>query len=220
MSTSALDHLLNITTQPYVKWWALIPYRETVTLPDMNSAAADSSGHAEATLRFLQGDRRGFNDLYYLHARELLAFLVARLKNRNEAEDVLQDVWLKVWAKQTQFIDGSFRGWVFSIARTTLVDSVRKKNRRQEVADVDDGNDPAVEDDSASDMLRKEELLAFGECLDEVGGTFVEVFRMVKVENKSPEAVADTLKVTRGTIDTRVHKGKQQLKDCVEKKLQ
>jgi RNA polymerase sigma-70 factor, ECF subfamily len=219
MSTSARHLLLNITTQPSVKWWALIQYGETVNLPHMNSAV-DSSGPAEATLRFLEGDRTGFDDLYDLHARELLAFLVARLRNRSEAEDVLQDVWLKVWTKRTQFVDGSFRGWIFSIARTTLVDSVRKKSRRQEVADLDGGLDPAVKHDVASDILRTEELQVFRDCLDEVGGAFVKVFRMVKVENRSPEDVAGTLEVTRGTIDTRVHKGKQQLKDCVEKKLQ
>ena len=194
---------------------ALIPGTRAVTLLSMN-AVVDSSESDDPIHCFVRGDRRAFDDLYGLHARELLAFLIARLRNRSEAEDVLQDVWLKVWAKRALFVEGSFRGWIFKIAHTTLVDRIRTKKRRQEVGG---GRDAPVQGDAMAVVLRNEELRVFRECLKEVGGVFVDVFRMVKVENRSPEDVAATLAVTRGTVDTRVHKGKQRLKDCVENKL-
>ena len=57
------------------------------------------------------------------------------------------------------------------------------------------------------------------ECLQEVGGPFVEAFFLIKFEGQAATDVAERLNVPRKTVDTRVHRGKQQVKHCVQEKL-
>lgn len=173
----------------------------------------------DSVQKFIRGDRAAFDELYKRHARELLAFLVARLKNLTDAEDVLQEVWVKVWKGRDTYQQGNFRGWVFQIARTTLVDDRRRRERRSEVDNLENGNEPEIHVDAVSVVERQQELAAFRECLNEVGSSFVQAFRMVKVEQMTPVAAAEQLKIKRATVDSRVFKGRREVADCVEAKL-
>jgi RNA polymerase sigma-70 factor (ECF subfamily) len=65
--------------------------------------------------------------LYQRHARQLLAFLAARVRRR-DLEDLHQAVWQRVWQHLPDgFAGGSFRAWLYQIARNLVIDWGRKK---------------------------------------------------------------------------------------------
>ena len=167
--------------------------------------------------RFIAGDRQAFDDLYRSFASLLLAFLAARMKTLQHAEDVSQDVWNQVWKKRESFDGSHFKGWVFQISRRRLIDHARSSKRHDQVP-LEDGHETAEKGDPTEIVRREEELKAFGDCVKSVGGKFIEAVVRTQLAGESPEALASEEGVARATIDTRVSRGKQQLRECMEKK--
>lgn len=97
--------------------------------------------------RARSGDRQALVELYERHKAGLLGFLVKTCGNRQQAEDVFQEVWMKVM----RAIDGhdptrsSFRAWLYRIARNAAIDSHRREvTRRGPELDAPAGEDGAT----------------------------------------------------------------------------
>ena len=158
---------------------------------------------------FHVGDGSLFGDLFERYAGELLAFLSSRVPNRLSADVLAQNVWLKVWSKRTDYHGGNFRAWLYQIARNELIDACRKKYPER----LADGFDPmTLEFDSNHDWLA-----ALRTCLDQVEGTFVEMIRCKSRGHTTDQLVAQ-FGISPVTVATRIHRGKQLLKDCVRRK--
>ena len=181
----------------------------------MNSEPNVNSIDAIA-LRFIAGDRDAFEYLFGCFAPSVLAFLAGRMA-LPDAEDVTQIVFLEAWEKRESFDGRSFRGWVFWIAKKRFIDHGRLAKRRK-IRRLGDEHERTEETDPGERIQREEELKILGDCIEAVGGKFVEAVLRTKYHGVSPEVLADEEGVTRTTIDTRVSRGKTQLRDCMEKK--
>lgn len=171
----------------------------------------------EQTRAFVEGDPAAFQHLCELYGCQIVAYLRNRCRDPQSADDIAQEVWLKVWKARADFTNDSFRGWVFQIAKRTLVDHHRKLTRRKEVAGIMDSD--FVHGAGEFTDEREAQLQALRDCLSEVGGDFVQVLRMKLVEEKSTDEIATTIGQTAGTVYSRIDRGKKQLKPCIEGKL-
>lgn len=80
-------------------------------------------------LAYIAGDMGAFEVLYGRHRSRVFGFLLGRLKDRSEAEDVFQAVFAKLHRNRQQFKPESpFLPWLFTLARNTLIDHVRKRD--------------------------------------------------------------------------------------------
>jgi RNA polymerase sigma-70 factor (ECF subfamily) len=80
-------------------------------------------------LAYIDGDLEAFEVLYGRHKSRVFGFLMARLKDRSEAEDVFQAVFAKLHRKRHQYRQEiPFLPWLFTLARNTLIDHVRKRD--------------------------------------------------------------------------------------------
>ena len=78
---------------------------------------------------YADGDMEAFHTLYQRHKGRVLGFLVARLEDRSEAEDVFQAVFGKLHAARQRYRQEiPFLAWIFTIARNASIDHVRKKH--------------------------------------------------------------------------------------------
>ena len=84
--------------------------------------------------RVALGDRKAFAALYNQTSPKLLAICLRILGNRNEAEEVLQEVYIKIWQRAGAFTTGSLTSaaWLAAIARNQSIDAIRA---RKPVAD-------------------------------------------------------------------------------------
>lgn len=79
-------------------------------------------------LAYVEDDMEAFELLYHRHKDRILGFLLARLRDRSEAEDVFQAVFTKLHRKRHQYRpEIPFLPWLFTLARNTLIDHVRKR---------------------------------------------------------------------------------------------
>jgi RNA polymerase sigma-70 factor (ECF subfamily) len=94
--------------------------------------AHDDPSDDELMSAYAGGDVAAFEALFQRHRRPLLTFLVHRCGDRQVAEDVFQEVFLKlIRSRATYRAEGSFRAWLFLIARRTLTDHQRRGAVRQ-----------------------------------------------------------------------------------------
>lgn len=168
-------------------------------------------------IRFRNGEVAAYEQLYLLHAQALVRYLQAR-GPVDLAEELAQDAWVKAWERREQFVGGTFRGWIFTIARNALIDVQRRPGSRQTQLDpsVVDPVDPRQLNDL---QPRTEELAALRDCMERLSVRLHTVIQKVKIAQETREAVAEVIGTSRGQIDKDVHRAKKQLRDCLEKKM-
>src|SRR5687768_16813060 len=85
---------------------------------------------------YLSGDYLAYECLYQRHAAKVLGFLKKRLSSLAEAEEVFQEVFIKLHQVRHQYdAKYAFSQWLFVIARTSLLDHFRKSKRQVKIAD-------------------------------------------------------------------------------------
>ncbi|ADH97645.1 RNA polymerase sigma factor [Salisediminibacterium selenitireducens] len=99
----------------------------------------------------LKGDERAFETLHARHADDVFRYVYMKVGNRQDAEELLQDVFVKMVRNLAGFSGKStFRTWLFSIVRHTVIDYYRKKGRLQKEQPVENDLLEAVSDTTAS----------------------------------------------------------------------
>lgn len=114
-------------------------------LPDENT----SISYPQLLDRARSLDRNAFARLYEATHRRVFGYLLARMGDRNEAEDLLQDVYLTALRAIGRFrgrTEGEFMGWILKIAHGTAVDRLRYRYRHPEHRTGDVTADPPSAD--------------------------------------------------------------------------
>jgi RNA polymerase sigma factor (sigma-70 family) len=110
---------------------------------------------------YADGDMDAFQCLYQRHKDRVLGFLVAKLKDRDEAEEVFQTVFTKLHLARGKYQqDIPFLPWIFTISRNALIDHVRKlETYRKHVVT----SEVAIETNSAAATDTSSGSIALGE---------------------------------------------------------
>ncbi len=145
----------------------------------------------------------------YLEQRPaLLRFLCARLRNPERAEDVLQDVYLKLTRSNLPASIDNPSGFLFRMAANLALDHIRKNKRArlrdQAWSDLNNeksGNQYQMDTPHADDaLIAKQRLLALKTRLQTLSPKAREAFERHKFDGQSYQQVADTMGITIGTV--------------------
>jgi RNA polymerase sigma factor (sigma-70 family) len=162
-------------------------------------------------------DRAAFKQLYDRVCPKLFAILPRILRNRATAEDVLQDVFSKIWQNAESFSaeTGPPIGWLISIARNRAIDVLRLKNPAQPSAD--DWGDLFAEiaepSDREADMMN---IAALRHCLGTIEEPARSCILLAYYEGYSREELARRFDRPVNTIKTWLHRSLATLKSCLE----
>ncbi len=93
----------------------------------------DPTREKELVRKAQQGDEDAFGALYQLHAPHIYRFLVANLGNRQEAEDLTTEIFLRVWRAMPEYQESGFpfKSFLFRVARNLLIDVYRSRGRTE-----------------------------------------------------------------------------------------
>jgi RNA polymerase sigma-70 factor (ECF subfamily) len=178
----------------------------------------DLGAAREAALigRVAGGDLAAFDALYDLYARDVYAF-AAHALGRVPAEDVVQDVFVRIWERASQFdaARGSLTGWIMAIARHGIVDEIRRRGRRHAVLGMIDevlegAEDPGadIEEAAWSHERRRELLVAVRELPEEQRRVLV----LAYFGGLTQSEIAEELGCPLGTVKKRARLGLQKLR--------
>jgi len=164
------------------------------------------------------GDRRAFAALYNQTSPKLLAICLRILGNRNEAEEVLQEVYIKIWQRAGAFTAGSATSvaWLAAIARNQSIDALRS---RKPVADeIDKALDLAdAGPDPEAQVVIKDEGRRIDTCMEELEADRAVAVKRAYVEGLSYQELADQFGVPLNTMRTWLRRSLLKLRECMER---
>jgi len=162
-------------------------------------------------LRCRGGDRQAFEELFELY-QPRLKYFVRRLNGTGADDDILQDIWVKVFRKIHKLKDiRSFPIWLYRIARNEIYSRFRRKLKFVQVPEeehIPQHNDEPVF--SADDAQRMHN------ALNKIKPYHREVLTLSFIEQMSYQAIADVIGCSIGTVRSRIFYAKQSLRKEME----
>lgn len=199
-------------------------------MPLSNPPTPRQQALAELLSRVALGDRAAFERLYRETSPHLLGVVLRIQKDRAQAEDVLQEVYVNVWRSAQGFNPAVSQPttWLGSIARNRAIDSLRRGQTAPQTVSSRAGGpedeDTDMLDDIASEAPGPLDLLAqastakaLSTCMDNLSGDQRHSLALAYYQGLSHSEVADHLGQPLGTVKSWVRRGLQGLKNCLER---
>ncbi len=171
----------------------------------------------ELISRVALADRRAFDRLYAITSGRLFAVALRMMKNRAEAEDVLQDAYVRIWQRAGSFRPGQGRSmsWLITITRNLAIDRLRV--RTAPVAPMEMAQDVPDEGPTPETALAQSESRArIDACLEELEAQRAEAVRAAYIEGWSYQELADRFDTPLNTIRTWLRRSLLRLRACME----
>lgn len=164
-------------------------------------------------LRCQAGDREAFADLIAVMERPLLYYATSLTGNQDTALDVLQDVWLKaVRGIRGLKNPSSLKPWLYAITHGVAVDRIRLDYKRDKAEQAQ--LDEAFSIDEPS--FGQEDATAIRDALSRLGVKHREVLVLYFLQDLSIREIADVVGCSEGTVKSRIHHAKRQMKQILE----
>lgn len=157
----------------------------------------------------LNGDKTGQYKLYKLLAPKLMAVCLRYTKSKAEAEDCLQDAFIKIFNNLKNFNgSGPVEAWARRITVNTLISYLNKHKAMKQSYDIEDHKDYINSNEDLSDRLSYNELIKIINLLPDSKRT---VFNLFVIEGFSHREIAEMLEITESTSRAQLSKAKDML---------
>lgn len=173
-------------------------------------------------LRCQEGDRQAFMELVQTHQNMVFAILYRMVKERQEVEDLAQEVWVKVYQSIRKLkAPGAFRSWLHRIALNAFRDRMRQKGNHIAFS-LDDGyqmdnGDSIKLEMEAPGLLPEEELLQV-EWQEKLEAAIMElpyshraVIVMREIQGMTYDEIAYAMDISLGTVKSRIARAREKL---------
>lgn len=177
-----------------------------------------SSDELSAVLtRVANRDAAAFEDLYRATSAKLYGIIVRVVANRSSADEILQEVYVRVWQHAGDFdaTKASPITWMATIARNRAIDEVRRSKPGPALTLTDSVEVASDEPHPLDSMDRSEELQALIGCLNMLDEEKRNIILLAYYRGLSREELAQRFGRPVPTIKTWLHRGLAQLKACL-----
>ncbi len=178
-------------------------------------AKTDKDG--ELMLAYAKGDSSAFETLYRKHKDALYRFFLRQSGNQALAEELYQDVWLRVINSRESYEQkAKFTTWLYRIAHNILVDHYRKPPSEKD----DDYDAESIPDNAANDpeviLSGQEKIQRFRTQLENLPKEQLEVFLLKQETGLSMEEIALTIRESKETVKSRLRYAVKKLKQSLK----
>lgn len=170
----------------------------------------------ESTLvkKCVDGDQLAQRLLFEKFASKMLGVCLRYAKNREQAEDVLQDGFVKVFTKLEHFKGGgSLEGWIRRIMVNTSLDQIRKNSKFQDNVPMDQMDYKIELNSFIEEGLMEEELL---KLINSMPIGYKTVFNMFAIEGYSHKEIAEQLEISENTSKSQYSRARAYLQTKLE----
>ena len=155
-------------------------------------------------LSMQQGDEGSFSQLYDMYNEAIFGIIYSIVLDKAIAQEVLQDVFIKIWNKRTAYDvnKGRFFTWILNIARNTSIDQIRSKAFKNEKKNLSTSN--FVDILKTSDSLNSRmDALGIKKFIDKLKPTCVSIIDLLFFKGFTQVDAAKELDIPLGTLKTR-----------------
>ena len=165
----------------------------------------------------INGDRHSQSKLYQLFVPKMFAVCLRYSKNREEAEEIVQEGFLQVFKSLKNFRhEGSFEGWVRKIMVYCAIQHYRRKSKMHPVVNIEKAEVEETGNDDALTQLSKKELLKMVQALPPA---YRMVFNLYVFEGLKHREIAEYLGISEGTSKSNFFDAKVILQRAVSNSL-
>ncbi|PIP54792.1 MAG: hypothetical protein COX07_03400 [Bacteroidetes bacterium CG23_combo_of_CG06-09_8_20_14_all_32_9] len=162
----------------------------------------------------LKNNRRTQKQLYDMYASKFLGMCMRYAKDRQEAEDIIQEGFLKIFARISQYSGlGSFEGWMKRIIINTAITNYKKNLKHYYKQSIDDVNEAEFETFFAEQEYSLEELL---KVVQELPPGYRMVFNLYAIEGFQHKEIARMMEIGVTTSKSQYSRAKKLLRTKLE----
>ena len=187
--------------------------------PTGSAPQAPSAADISALIGLVaQQDRAAFAQLYKATAPKLLGVVLRILKERSWADDVIQEVYLKVWLRAGLFNAGKASPitWLVSVARNKAIDELRKYPAGRTTTDDAMDERAARQPTSQDQMEDQQEVSKLNICIDQLEKERQDMVRLAYLSGWSREELASQYDQPVNTVKSWLRRALQDIKGCLE----
>ena len=171
-----------------------------------------------------KGDGRAFEHIVLATESAVYNLALSILKRKEDAEDVTQETYLRLWRAITDTSIESPRSYILRTARNLALDVIRKQTKREEADSVVQGEDKEfeielVDTDPASrpdiDYLQKAEKETVRESINELPTSARELIILRDLEGLPYSEIANVLGIPEGTLKSKLFRARERLRKII-----
>lgn len=166
--------------------------------------------NSESTIR-----HDGFEKLYNLYYKPGIAFLVSIIKDKEEAENMLQDVFLKIWLRREKLeLDINLQPYIFTSLRNIAFDYFKKmeKSNQMKLDFLERMKEPQDVNEESDDIVKTQ----VNKAIDKLSEKRKMIIKLNIEEGKSYHEIAEMLRISKNTVKNQLIKAKQHLRNNIE----
>jgi RNA polymerase sigma-70 factor, ECF subfamily len=165
---------------------------------------------------FKNGDIQAFNELFDQYGKRLLCFSKTYLKSEFEAEEIVQDVFLKIWINRHNLSDTkSFNSYIFTIAKNAILNTIRKSKSEQtylEYAKFHPNDDVLLDDE----LNFRELELAYKDAIEKLSPRRKEIYKLSREKSLSNVEISQQLGLSVKTIENQMTSAIAEIKQTLQ----
>lgn len=148
-------------------------------------------------------DEKAYTHIYNMYSKSLFSVINNLVKDREEAEDVLQDVFVKIWKNIDSYNEskGRFYTWILNIARNTSIDKLRSKGFNNSRKNLPADNFVHLLDDS-SRLVNRIDAIGLQEFVKKLKPKCIQIINLLFFKGYTQQEASDELEIPLGTVKT------------------
>jgi RNA polymerase sigma-70 factor (ECF subfamily) len=164
--------------------------------------------------KVIAGDTNAFSALVDRYKNLVFTLALRMLKNREEAEEVSQDAFVKVYKSLTKFKgDSKFSTWIYKVTYNTCLDRLKKNKRQQNTVAIDEFTEHHIKtlDNALETMEREERKRAIKNCLELLPSEDSFLLTLYYFEEQSLEDIAKITGLSANNIKVKLFRSRKKL---------
>ncbi|MBS0027679.1 RNA polymerase sigma factor [Chitinophaga sp. 22321] len=164
----------------------------------------------------IKSDEPAFNELYKVYSKPLYLRILRMVKNQDDAQELLQELFIKLWNKrETIDIEKSFQSYLYTIAQNLVFNHFRKIANDQSLVKSLLINATEYYLDRIDSSENNEIARVLHQAIDQLPPQGKKIFQLCKLSGKSYEEVADILGISIATVNSHMTKSLQSIRKYV-----
>ena len=171
----------------------------------------------------IEGNTNAFSILVDRYKDLVYSLALKMVKNREEAEEVAQDTFIKVFKSLSQFNgDSKFSTWIYKVTYNTCLDRLKKHKREQQVVSIDEFNTNQIKsiDNTLDKMENEEREKAIQDCIQLLPADDAFLLTLFYFEEQSLEEIAKVIGLTANNVKVKLFRSRKKLTSILKEKLE
>jgi RNA polymerase sigma-70 factor, ECF subfamily len=166
-----------------------------------------------------QKDDKAFTLLYDMYSKSLYGVISNLIKDSDDAEDVLQDVFVKIWKNIDSYNEskGRFYTWMLNIARNSSIDRLRSKSHNNQQKNLSTDNFVHLLDDQ-SKITNSIDSIGIKEFIKKLKPRCIQIIDLLFFKGYTQKEASEELEIPLGTVKTQNRNCINELRNLLEVK--